>query len=135
MGLYLNVKGDFFISCFATPKPTWGHWRGGSLTHPILNTKYFLISPEGHQELHNEVGSQSPVDCIDWIWAWSLPIMRDVLSPCVTFLNPLMHNVPKWSHTLKSCSKCCKILKLCLTILGHYALNGLDMWLVVIRSR
>ena len=25
------------------------------------------------------------------------------------FLNPLMHNVPKWSDTLlKSCSKCCK---------------------------
>ena len=27
-------------------------------------------------------------------------------------------------HTLKSCSKSCKIFKLCLTILGHYALKG-----------
>ena len=35
-------------------------------------------------------------------------------------LNPLMHNVPKWSDILqKSCS-----FKVCLTILGHYALKG-----------
>ena len=26
--------------------------------------------------------------------------------------------------TLKSCSKCCKIFEVCLTILGRYALNG-----------
>ena len=40
--------------------------------------------------------------------------------------NPLMHNVPKWSdRLLKSCSICCKIFKVCLTILGHYALKGL----------
>ena len=39
--------------------------------------------------------------------------------------NPLMHNVPKWSDTLyKSCSIFCKIFKVCLTILGHYALKG-----------
>ena len=38
-----------------------------------------------------------------------------------------MHNVPNWSGTLKkSCSKYCKIFKVCLKILGHYALmvNG-----------
>ena len=30
----------------------------------------------------------------------------------------LMHNVSKWLDTLKhSCSKCCKIFKVCLTIL------------------
>ena len=40
-------------------------------------------------------------------------------------LNPLMHNVPKWSDTLqKSCSKCCKIFKVRLTILEHYALKS-----------
>ena len=31
--------------------------------------------------------------------------------------NPLMHNVPRWSGTLL-------IFKVCLTISGHYALNG-----------
>ena len=37
-----------------------------------------------------------------------------------------MHNVAKWSDTfLKSYSKCCKIFKVCLTILGHYALKDL----------
>ena len=41
------------------------------------------------------------------------------------FFNPLMLNVREWSETLyKSCSKCCKIFKVCLTILGHYALKG-----------
>ena len=39
--------------------------------------------------------------------------------------NPLMHNAPKWSDTLKkSCSICCKIFKVCLTILGRYALKA-----------
>ena len=47
------------------------------------------------------------------------------LSQLQSSINPLMHNVPKWSDTLeKSCGKCCKIFKVCLTILGHYALNG-----------
>ena len=32
-------------------------------------------------------------------------------------LNPLMHDVPKWSNTLL------KILQQMLTILGHYALK------------
>ena len=42
-----------------------------------------------------------------------------------SMFNPLMHNVPKRSDALlKSCSICCKILKVCLNILGHYALKG-----------
>ena len=40
-------------------------------------------------------------------------------------INHVKHNVSKWSDTLqKSCSKCCKIFKVCLTILGHYAIKG-----------
>ena len=36
-----------------------------------------------------------------------------------------MHNIPKWSDTLlKSYCICCKIFKVCQTILGHYALKG-----------
>ena len=43
---------------------------------------------------------------------------------CV-FFNPLLRNVVKWSDTiLKSCSKCCKIFKVCLTILRHYEVKG-----------
>ena len=33
--------------------------------------------------------------------------------------NPVMHNVQNWSD-----SKCWKIFKVRLTILGHYALKG-----------
>ena len=40
-------------------------------------------------------------------------------------LNPLMHNVPKWSNTLyNSCSICCKIFEVCLTILELFACKG-----------
>ena len=43
----------------------------------------------------------------------------------LSIINPLMNNVLKWLDTLqKSCSKCCKIFKVCLTILRHYALKG-----------
>ena len=44
-----------------------------------------------------------------------------------------MHNVPKWSD------KCCKIFKVCLTILGNYALKGSwpirQKWLLETNSR
>ena len=38
--------------------------------------------------------------------------------------NPLIHDVPKWSGTLKkSCSICCNVFEVCQTILGHYTLK------------
>ena len=41
------------------------------------------------------------------------------------FINPLLLNVVKWSDTfLKSCSICCKIFKMCLTILQHCEVKG-----------
>ena len=45
----------------------------------------------------------------------------------LSVFNPLMNNnVPKWSDTLlKYCNIWCKILKMCLTVLGHYAIKGL----------
>ena len=42
-------------------------------------------------------------------------------------INPLMHNFPKWSNTHKWSNTngiCCKIFKVCLTILGHSAWKG-----------
>ena len=52
--------------------------------------------------------------------------VKDFLNiPDLNGFNPLMHNVPKWSDTLlKSCSIYCKIFKVCLTILGQYALKS-----------
>ena len=58
------------------------------------------------------------------------PKIKLQLSNCIIIIvcnvfNPLMHNVLKWSDTLqKSCSICCKIFKVCLTILRRYALRG-----------
>ena len=40
-------------------------------------------------------------------------------------INPLLRNVVKLSDTLqKSCSKCCKIFKVCLIILRHCEVKG-----------
>ena len=43
----------------------------------------------------------------------------------VHVLNPLLRNVVKWLDKLqKSCSICCKIFKVCLTILRHCEVKG-----------
>ena len=40
-------------------------------------------------------------------------------------IKPLLRNVVKWLDTLeKSCSKWCKIFKVCLTILRHCKVKG-----------
>ena len=59
-----NVRIIFFVfNCYlAAPQPTLGHYRGGSLTHPMLITCVLHIWPEGHREPRNKVGSLSPVE-------------------------------------------------------------------------
>ena len=48
-------------------------------------------------------------------------------------LNPLMHNLLKWPDALeKSCNTCCKIFKVCLTVLGNYAFKC--QWLISVRG-
>ena len=49
---------NIFFNCYlAAPRPTLGHYRGDSLTHPMLITAFFLhFRPEGHREPRNEVG-------------------------------------------------------------------------------
>ena len=40
-----------FFNCYlAAPRPTSGHYRGDSLTHPMLITAFLHIRPEGHRE-------------------------------------------------------------------------------------
>ena len=39
-----------------------------------------------------------------------------------SFINPLLRNVVKWSDTMVSI--CCKIFKVCLTILRHCEVKG-----------
>ena len=51
---------DFFKCYLAASRPTLNHYRGGSLTHPMLITCVLHIRPEGHQEPRSEVRSLSP---------------------------------------------------------------------------
>ena len=57
--------GNFSSSfdCYlATPWPTLGHYRGGSLTHLMLITCVLHIWPKGHQEPCNKIESLSLVE-------------------------------------------------------------------------
>ena len=49
----------FFNYYLAAPRPTSGHYRGDSLTHPMLITAFVHVRPEGHREPRSEVGSLS----------------------------------------------------------------------------
>ena len=50
----------FFFNCYlAAPRPTLGHYRGGSLTPPMLITCVLHIRPEGHREPRRKVGCLS----------------------------------------------------------------------------
>ena len=52
----------FFNYYLAAPRPTSGHYRGDSLTHPMLLTAFVHVRPEGHREPRSEVGSLSPAE-------------------------------------------------------------------------
>ena len=56
-------KSFFFFNYYlAAPRPTSGHYRGDSLTHPMLITAFVHVRPEGHREPRSEVGSLSPAE-------------------------------------------------------------------------
>ena len=61
--IQFSCKCYVFFNChLAAPRATLGHYRGGSLTHPMLNTCVLRIRPEGHREPCNEDGSLSPAE-------------------------------------------------------------------------
>ena len=67
MFLYVNkelsVLCTFFLTCYlATERPTLRHWRGDSLTHPMLIIMQFLVRREDHGEPCNKVGSKILVE-------------------------------------------------------------------------
>ena len=53
---------DFFNCYLAEPQPTFSHYWGDSLTHPMLITCVLHIQPEGHRKSRNQVGSRSPAE-------------------------------------------------------------------------
>ena len=46
----------------AAPRPTCGHYQGGSLIHSMLITCVLHIPPEGYREPRSEVGSLWPAE-------------------------------------------------------------------------
>ena len=59
----LSIFNGLFFNCYlAAPRPTLGHYRGGSLTQPMLITAFLLFWTEDHREPRNEVGSLRPAE-------------------------------------------------------------------------
>ena len=51
-----------FNSYLAAPRPTLGHYRGDSLTNPMIITAFLHVRSEGHREPRSEVGSLSSAE-------------------------------------------------------------------------
>ena len=66
-----------------TQRPTLGHWRGDSLTQPMLITMQFLVQPEGYGEARNKVVSKILVECISGIQTGDIPILSFMHYPSV----------------------------------------------------
>ena len=43
---FVNDATVFFNYYWAAPQPPLGHYRGDSLTHPILSTALFIFDPK-----------------------------------------------------------------------------------------
>ena len=55
------MKEVTIFNCYLTaPRPTFSHYRGGSLNHLMLITAFSYFLPQGQRESQNEVGSLSP---------------------------------------------------------------------------
>ena len=80
----------FFFNCYLTaPLPTLGHYRGGSLTHPML-ISLLHFRPEDHQEPHNDVGSLSPTDCLLGFEPGTFRLLLQRLNPLGHIANLLL---------------------------------------------
>ena len=83
---------------------------GTSDQSPILATKLFLIMQDAKNEgVAIYCSGDKPVNVLCHIY-------RGVFKT--------LSNVSNGTTLTKKVSKCCKIFKACLTILGHYALKG-----------
>ena len=96
----------FLNCCLAAPRLTFGHCRGGSLTHPMLITAFLHVQPKGHQEPRSEVGSLS--------LAKRHCISVDIVKKCVrlnisysqTYFQYLINkeSIPRWTKKTRSTS-------------------------------
>ena len=116
------------------PRPTLGHYRGDSLTHPMLITCVLHIRPEGHRELmlitcvlrirregqqkpRNEVGSLSPAERLvgfePGTFRFLLQRLNWITLFKVSYVIVKLHNS---SHLLKVCLNIAKRPKIIMTI-------------------
>ena len=116
------------------PQPTLGHYRGDSLSHPMLITCVLHIRPEGHRELmlitcvlrirpegqqkpRNEVGSLSPAERLvgfePGTFRFLLQRLNWITLFKVSYVIVKLHNS---SHLLKVCLNIAKRPKIIMTI-------------------
>ena len=60
----VNCSGLSSFNCYlAAQQPTFGHYQGDSLTHPMLITAFLQFQPEGHPELSKD-GKKLKLDAV-----------------------------------------------------------------------
>ena len=104
--IHIYILYIYIFNCYlAAPRPTLGHYRGGSLTQPMLITCVLHIRPEGHREVNNEVGSLRLAQCLVgfelgtfqfWIYQyWTFPwlaLTELILNQSITLLRLLLRS-------------------------------------------
>ena len=54
----------YFYYYLALPRPTLGHYRGDSLTHPMLITEFYNFGPKFTRSTRKGVGSLCPAESL-----------------------------------------------------------------------
>ena len=70
LSIFLSIYLSIYFSHLSAPRPTFGHWERGSLTHPKLITVLFLVRPKGHWEPCNSCAprpGQSISGDLNWV--------------------------------------------------------------------
>ena len=92
VSLQTSIFYNFFNSYLTASRSTFGHYRGDSLTHPMLITGIWRFVPEGHRKPSSKVVSQSLADRLVG-WTGNLPVL--IVTPWLTILSPMY-----WSKIL-----------------------------------
>ena len=83
----IKTRGSrgFFIRCLVSPRQYLGHWRGGTLIHPMLIIHCPSVeSPEGQWDPHIKTGTRNPLERPNGFVPSTLQFKVKPLSRCTT---------------------------------------------------
>ena len=77
-----------FFNCYlAAPRPTLSHYRGDSLTHPMLITAFYIFEPKVTGSLATRFGSLSPAERLAEFEPGTFRFLLQRFNPKLSFVN------------------------------------------------